>query len=90
MTEAEQLSLTLQAWAPLIASGYESPSAAQPMLDASKLIIDMADRLTRYEAALRKYGQEFCELGEYHDACGRMTDLDCSGCAARKALGDTQ
>lgn len=47
---------------------------------------DMTERLKRYEAALRTYGQQFCELGEFHDACGKMRDVDCSGCLARTAL----
>ncbi len=54
-------------------------------------IIEQQQRLlTRYEAALREYSDIFCELGESHECCGRLTEADCSGCLARKTLGDTQ
>lgn len=36
--------------------------------------------------ALEWYGEQFCELGQYHECCGRMGDDQCSGCKARALL----
>ena len=36
--------------------------------------------------ALEWYADQFCELGNSHECCGRMSDDECSGCRARAAL----
>ena len=35
---------------------------------------------------LKWYADTFCELGNAHECCGRMSEDDCSGCRARAAL----
>jgi hypothetical protein len=42
--------------------------------------------IARLSEALRYYGHQFCELGESHECCGRLSEDDCSGCFARQAL----
>lgn len=39
---------------------------------------------------LQKYAETFCELGPYTEACGKLTEQDCSGCLARQALANKE
>lgn len=54
---------------------------------------ELFDRIEQLEAREKKmrealwyYAETFCELGKYHECCGRMSDDDCSGCKARAVL----
>jgi hypothetical protein len=38
---------------------------------------------------IAKYASTFCELGEHHECCGRMSQDECSGCAAKAYLRST-
>lgn len=61
----------------LIAAGWtEVPLFAHPPAqDVAALV-----------AALRRYADQFCELGPYTEACGKLEWDQCSGCLARAAL----
>lgn len=42
----------LEAWAPLVSSGYEVPAAGQTMMNASRALTAQADEIERLRAAL--------------------------------------
>lgn len=42
--------------------------------------------IERLRGVLFWYADQFCELGPYTEACGKLTGDDCSGCLARTAL----
>jgi hypothetical protein len=49
------------------------------------LALQTADRIEKLEAALRKYGSNFCEFA-CGEPCGHLEWDQCSGCEAYKAL----
>lgn len=53
---------------------------------ATKIVDLVADR-ERLRAALRYYAETFCEGPP--EVCGSLSDIRCSGCKARAALGGT-
>jgi hypothetical protein len=52
--------------------------------------VEIVLRETGAMSIIEKYAEDFCELGKYHECCGRMIEDECSGCAARAFLRATQ
>lgn len=50
----------------------------------------MRKRIEELEEALKYYADTFCELGPYHECCGRLTSDECSGCRAASLLSQTE
>ena len=46
-------------------------------------------KIERLREALKWYADGFCEYGKAFEGCGKMQDVDCSGCNARAALAET-
>lgn len=42
--------------------------------------------IAELEAALKKYADDFCEHSLDYEGCGKLSNDDCSGCAARRSL----
>jgi len=60
-----------------------------PLMGASVITAKLAEKdadIARLSEVLRYYGHQFCELGESHECCGRLSKDECSGCFARQAL----
>jgi hypothetical protein len=64
----------------LIAHTFETLDTERAAHDATKA------ELRVMREALRYYGHQFCELGESHECCGRLSKDECSGCFARQTL----
>jgi chromosome segregation ATPase len=62
----------------------ESERAANALL-TDELEATKAE-LQAMREALRYYDHQFCELGESHECCGRLSKDECSGCFARQTL----
>lgn len=58
----------------------------EQMLEAKDAILALSERNAALDEALRYYAEVFCELGPYTEACSKLSDNDCSGCKARRAL----
>jgi hypothetical protein len=43
-------------------------------------------KLALAREALAQYGNDLCEMGEAHDCCGKLSPVECGGCAAKKTL----
>lgn len=76
-------------WSALKEKCCADPAKAKQCVMVSKA--DVRDALSASKVqglvdALDWYAQQFCELGQYHECCGRMTGDQCSGCLARKAV----
>lgn len=50
--EIKALVEQLEAWAPLVSSGYEVPAAGQTMMNASRALTAQADEIERLRVAL--------------------------------------
>lgn len=48
----------LEAWAPLVSSGYEVPAAGQTMMNASRALTAQAEEIERSSAELEWYKEE--------------------------------
>jgi len=70
----------------------ESVSALEKhMLDNAHFFLrDLPRRIEELEEALKYYADTFCELGPYHECCGRLTSDECSGCRAASILSQTE
>jgi len=58
-----------------------------------KLAIDLEARnlaqrmeIARLRETLERYATDLCEMGRHHDCCGRLSPVECGGCAARAEL----
>lgn len=60
--------------------------AADELITARNREDALTEEVEALRAALKYYAHDFCELGEGHECCGRMTNEECSGCKARAAL----
>lgn len=56
--EIKALVEQLEAWAPLVSSGYEVPAAGQAMMNASRTLTAQADEIERLRAALNATADE--------------------------------
>lgn len=43
----------------------------------------------RLRAVVEKYALDLCEMGEQHECCGLLSEVECGGCFARAALQET-
>lgn len=55
--EIKALVEQLEAWAPLVSSGYEVPAAGQAMMNASRTLTAQADEIERLRGELRRIAE---------------------------------
>lgn len=47
-------------------------------------------REAQLREALEGYARDLCEMGEAHECCGKLSEVECAGCAARATLQDAK
>jgi hypothetical protein len=62
-------------------------SAGEPAkVQYARIIAEYQHKLALAREALAQYGNDLCEMGEAHDCCGKLSPVECGGCAAKKTL----
>lgn len=67
-TDVKALVEQLEAWAPLVSSGYEVPAAGQTMMNASRALTAQAEEIERLRAALKPFAR-VADMEEAAGAC---------------------
>jgi hypothetical protein len=75
-------------WQDDSAPAYIRKWASKGRLQAKMILAHAATlhKLALAREALAQYGNDLCEMGEAHDCCGKLSPVECGGCAAKKTL----